>query len=69
MSFKHIHLIPPQVLDIAEELLRDDNRPEVKENYFQRLEAIQEYARYTLGEYTKSKSKKAYDTKGRKKAS
>lgn len=55
MTIKNLHMIPINIVDLAEKLLDKNLRENERMNYQQRLEAIRDYCSITI---TKSISQK-----------
>jgi len=56
MTIKNLHMIPINIVDLAEKLLDKNLRENERMNYQQRLEAIRDYCSITI---TKSISQKS----------
>lgn len=52
---KKLHLVPPNCIDLGENILNPTINPETKENYVARLEAIKEYCDSILEQHKRTR--------------
>ncbi len=66
MAFKNMHHIPPILQDYCEHIFNANNSDEVREAYLQKIESIEEYCGYVIGQYRKQLQERTKQRSGGK---